>query len=232
MVRLSQRQIVALLLVVGAAALILFVPALSEGGVQRAVFLLAAVSVGALFYGLMGQGPSVDPAALMRAVRQARDGERPAAPTGLDPAFFPVFDAIGDLGVDLKKAGDHGGASESRLRISEGKSRVSDETIGALVGESDRLGDSVRTQLTAVEEVVRAAHEVATGVAGVGKQVEALASSAEESSSSILEITATNDEVAENVGELAQSVRETVSSIEEMAYSIKEVAKNVEALSL
>jgi len=270
MVRLSQRQILAILVVLGVAAVMMFLPGVAEPGSQRLIFIVAGVSVGALLYGLMGAGgPSVEPSVLLRAIRQVRDGEKPSTPANIDPGFFPVFDALGDLLTGQKRGPDvrllvdavkaAGGGSRPALpsgldasfaplfdalgdlasvggspRLSEGKTRLAgaEEIVNSLTTESDKLSDTVRNQLGAVEEVVKAAQEVAQGVATVGKQVEALASGAEESSSSILEITATNDEVAENVGELAQSVRETVSSIEEMAYSIKEVAKNVEALSL
>ncbi|MCU0657925.1 MAG: methyl-accepting chemotaxis protein [Polyangiaceae bacterium] len=268
MIRLTQRQLIAVALVLGAAAVVMFLPGVAESGAQRWIFLVAGVSVGALFYGLSGAGPALEPGHLLRAIRQARDGERPSLPAGVDPSFFPVFDALGELGTPKRgpevkllveatrqaAAGQRPVASaslpddfqpvldaltdlveQSRQRLlTEGKSRLNgvDELASSLTQDSEKLADTVRAQLGAVEEVVKAAQEVSQNVNSTGKQVEVLASSAEESSSSILEITATNDEVAENVGELAQSVRETVSSIEEMAYSIKEVAKNVEALSL
>jgi methyl-accepting chemotaxis protein len=223
MIRLSQRQIGALLVILGVAAVVMFLPGVAESGAQRWVALVAVVSVGALLYGLAGAGgPSVEPAVLLRAIRQVRDGDRPALPQNLDPVFFSVFDALGEL------------AEVKPRQLAEAKPRLggAEEIIDSLNQDSDKLADAVRSQLGVVEEVVKAAQEVSHSVGQTSKQVEVLASSAEESSSSILEITATNDEVAENVGELAQSVRETVSSIEEMAYSIKEVAKNVEALSL
>jgi methyl-accepting chemotaxis protein len=184
---------------------------------------VAVVAVGALLYGLSGSGgPSIEPSVLLRAIRQVKDGNAPSPPATLDPIYFPVFDALGEL------------AELDRPQLPEKKGRLdgTEELVSSLAQDGDKLADTVRIQLGAVEEVVKAAQEVSQGVSQTSKQVEALASSAEESSSSILQITATNDEVAENVGELAQSVRETVSSIEEMAYSIKEVAKNVEALSL
>ncbi len=222
MIQLSQRQIIALLLTLGVAAGTMFAPGV-ESAAQRWILLVAVVSVGALLYGLSGSGgPSVEPSVLLRAIRQVKDGNAPSPPATLDPIYFPVFDALGEL------------AELDRPQLPEKKGRLdgAEELVDSLAQDGDKLADTVRTQLSAVEEVVKAAQEVSQGVSQTSKQVEALASSAEESSSSILQITATNDEVAENVGELAQSVRETVSSIEEMAYSIKEVAKNVEALSL
>jgi methyl-accepting chemotaxis protein len=215
--------LIALGLVLGTAAALMFVPAIAEAKVQQWLFLMAGVSVGALLYGLAGaSGPGVDVRVLVDAAHQAADGVKPSLPAGADLSLLPLFDALGEIAGNEKK------------RLLEGKNRSSfvDEAVRSLETESEKIDASVRHQISAVDEAMRAIHEVVSGVSDVGKHVEALASSAEESSSSILEITATNDEVAENVGELAQSVRETVSSIEEMAYSIKEVAKNVEALSL
>jgi methyl-accepting chemotaxis protein len=222
MIQLSQRQILALLLTLGVAAGTMFAPGV-ESAAQKWILLVAVVAVGALLYGLSGSGgPSIEPSVLLRAIRQVKDGHAPSPPPTLNPIYFPVFDALGEL------------AELDRPQLPDKRGRLDgmEELVSSLTQDGDKLAETVRAQLGAVEEVAKAAQEVSQGVSQTSKQVEALASSAEESSSSILQITATNDEVAENVGELAQSVRETVSSIEEMAYSIKEVAKNVEALSL
>ena len=61
MVRLSQRQILAILVVLGVAAVMMFLPGVAEPGSQRLIFIVAGVSVGALLYGLMGAGPGVEP---------------------------------------------------------------------------------------------------------------------------------------------------------------------------
>lgn len=218
MIRLSQRQLVALGIVLAlAAAGVVFGPP----DATKIVLGVAAGALVALLYGLSGTG-GAELGPVVEAVRAAGRGERPPLPAEPTPDVIALYAALGDV------------AEQHKRLLTEGKSLdVGIEHVArSLDAELAHLNELARAQASAAEQAMRAVHEVSSGVVDVSKHVDTLAASAEESSSSILEITATNDEVSENTAELAESVRETVASIEEMAYSIKEVAKNVEALSL
>jgi methyl-accepting chemotaxis protein len=222
-VTLSTKQIVGILLVIGAG--VAGVALLKEGQGPVIAILIAVVAAVAIF--VAGQpgpggagGPSID--GLADAARRAAAGERVSAPASATGELLRVYDELASLASTRKKE-----SSDLATR------RAEVEQYERTLEEAGRkLESGVSAQIGAADETSRLIQSLTGAIKEIAQHIEALTSSAEESSSSILEMTATNDEVAENVGELAGSVRETVSSIEEMAYSIKEVAKNVDALSL
>ncbi|MFO0658855.1 MAG: hypothetical protein U0165_03330 [Polyangiaceae bacterium] len=102
MVRLSQRQLMALLLVAAAAVGAAY---FVSPEVLKAVIALAVVV--AFFAGSMGAGPSVDLPALVDAIRRAQGGDRPRAPADADPELLRVYEMLADVaegsGVDPKQ---------------------------------------------------------------------------------------------------------------------------------
>jgi methyl-accepting chemotaxis protein len=179
------------------------------------LMLLVAGIGGVVGSAIAGSGSGGDAGALVDAVRRARRGDRPHAPSGAPPDLARVFDELARI------------ADEEETRNRSLKQAHED-----LEGLAKKLQDGIAAQLSAADETSRLIKDMSGAMRDFAANIEALTQSAEESSSSILEMTETSAEVASRLGELANSVRETVSSIEEMAYSIKEVAKNVDALSL
>jgi methyl-accepting chemotaxis protein len=216
--RLSQRQMLGLLIVVAAT--------IGLGLVERPflayALALGAVAVVALLYGGGGAGQDEALRELHDALRRTLDGKRAEAPQGAPPELRRVYESLGEV---------HDAMQEMQQREVE-RAELAEEASQSISVSLRSLTEGVATQIDASEETARFIKEMTASLREIAQHVEVLAASAEESSSSILEMTATNDEVAENIVELASSVRETVASIEEMAFSIKEVAKNVDALSL
>ncbi len=218
MTSLSQRQIVALLVVVGGAAL-----AFAFGkGEAVAIGVTAIAGLGAVMFAASGGASSEGLEQVSTALKRALDGKKPEPPQGASPELARVFDDIAELHAALVDLSER----------DEIRGTAVDDSAHSLNESLRGLTDGVAAQLDASEEAARTVKEMTSSLREIAQHVEVLAASAEESSSSILEMTATNDEVAENIVELASSVRESVASIEEMAFSIKEVAKNVDALSL
>jgi len=217
--RLSQRQLLAILILVIVAAGVAFM--------QREFAFYAAILLAVGIAGILtsaGGGASeehlLEP--MRSAVKRVLDGKRPDAPANASPAVTRIYEELSEVQEvisDLREREEH------RMADVDEASRSVSETLR-------KLTEGVSHSLDASEQTARYIKEVTASLRDIAQHVEVLAASAEESSSSILEMTATNDEVAENIVELASSVRETVASIEEMAFSIKEVAKNVDALSL
>ena len=218
--RISQRQLVAVLLLVIAA---LALRALPDALQAYSLIVFAALSAGAVFVvGAPTGGGGELVVSLQGALRRLQSGKRPELPPDAGPEVARLFAELEDVYAELQSQREGG---ERR--------RVEAEEIVISAGDSlKRLTDGVSIQLDASSQASRFIRELGSSLREIAQHVEVLAASAEESSSSILEMSATNDEVAENIIDLASSVRETVASIEEMAYSIKEVAKNVDALSL
>ena len=220
--KLSQRQLIGILLVLGVAAVVA-----ALGGFTQAQFgLLALVAVIGAFgviYGGGASGASRDTLERLRtAVRRIGEGRQPDPPPGVAEDVRRVYEALGEL------AETHATVLAAGARDRQVTEQAAQDLMAAL----KMLQEGISIQATASEETSRYVRETADSLRAIGQNVEVLAASAEESGSSIMEMTASNETVAENIVELASSVRETVASIEEMAYSIKEVAKNVDALSL
>jgi methyl-accepting chemotaxis protein len=220
--KLSQRQLIGILLVVGAAVLV----AATGGYNQIELGLLGVVVVagiiGVLYGGGAGGASRETLERLRTAVRRIGEGRHPDAPPGTADDVRRVYEALGEL-------------SETHATILAAGARdrkMIEQAALDLMGALKMLQEGISIQANASEETARYVRETADSLRAIGQNVEVLAASAEESGSSIMEMTASNETVAENIVELASSVRETVASIEEMAYSIKEVAKNVDALSL
>jgi len=216
MTRLTSRQVLALLGLAVAAAILSVVLGLDRNFTLYAFVLWALGAVAIVLSGGSDGVPNEALEALRVTSRRLADGKRPEIPTGTPPALLPIYDALGD-------------AFQARPTHD---TRVLEETSQAASTIVRTLTEGIATQINASEETSRYIKEMASSHREIASHVEMLAASAEESSSSVLEMNATTDEVTENIGELASGVRETVASIEEMAYSIKEVAKNVDALSL
>jgi methyl-accepting chemotaxis protein len=216
MARLTQRQVLALLVLAATAV----VSGAGVGFDPRFIMFLAllwVVASGAVV--LAGSEGGLPPEALdglRTAARRMAEGRRPDAPPGATRELAGVYDALGE-------------AFDARSRA--GAELISEASLGAS-NLARQLTEGVASQINTGEEINRFIKEMSSSHREIASHVEMLAASAEESSSSVLEMNATTDEVTENIGELASGVRETVASIEEMAYSIKEVAKNVDALSL
>lgn len=219
--RVSQRQLVAILLLAIVAFATATVTGLEQKVIICAFVLWAAGGVAVLASG-GGDGLALEALeGLQSAVRRMLDGRRPEAPPGAPLPLVRVYQELGETYETLSELRDKGGNDPDL-----------DEAMQALSACVRQLTDGVAAQLNASEETARYIKEMTSSQREIAQHVEVLAATAEESSSSVLEITATNEQVAGNIVELASSVRETVASIEEMAYSIKEVAKNVDALSL
>ncbi len=218
--RVSQRQLLALaVLVVGALFLIWI------GGVETK--LVAAVCAYVIVAGYLmlsagGDGGTTETVeAIASSVRRMVDGRRPEAPREAAPAVTRLYEELGEAFEALREARE-GGVNRAELS----------EAATSLGSSLRMLTDGVAQQLNASDETARYIKEMTSSQREIAEHVEVLATSAEESSASVIQMTATNEQVAGNIADLATSVRETVASIEEMAYSIKEVAKNVDALSL
>jgi methyl-accepting chemotaxis protein len=217
MIRLTQRQVLALLALVAVAAIAWVAAGLDQRlGTYALVVLVAGAAAIMAAGGDSGGIPADAILGLRAAVRRMTEGKRPEPPPGAPLALLAIYEALGDT-FDSRGAGD--------MEAVEEAARNASNVVRALT-------DSVASQLSVTEETTRSIKEMASAHGNIVTNVELLAAGAEESSSSVLEMNATTDEVTENIGELASGVRETVASIEEMAYSIKEVAKNVDALSL
>jgi methyl-accepting chemotaxis protein len=220
--KLSQRQLIGIMLVFVAAVLV----AATGGYNQVELGLLGVVVVAAVIgvlYGGGSAGASRETLERLRtAVRRIGEGRHPDPPPGTADDVRRVYEALGEL-------------SETHATILAASARdrkVTEQAAVDLMAALKMLQEGISIQANASEETSRYVRETADSLRAIGQNVEVLAASAEESGSSIMEMTASNETVAENIVELASSVRETVASIEEMAYSIKEVAKNVDALSL
>jgi methyl-accepting chemotaxis protein len=217
--RLSQRQLMGIIGIIAAAAVV--------GLVQRdflgyALGLGVAAAIILYFSGEEAAASGIALEPLTDAVRRAADGRRVEAPAGASPEATRFYEQLGELSDELGSLQER---DQERLTLTSNAAQAVTDSLRSLT-------EGVATQLDASEQTARYIKEMTSALREIAQHVEVLAASAEESSSSILEMTATNDEVAENIVELAASVRETVASIEEMAFSIKEVAKNVDALSL
>ena len=218
MIRLTQRQLLAM------AAIVLLAVILSMIDVNPRWSVLALGAVGIIGIVLSDGGGSSLGELIPRiseALRRVRQGKRANAPPQASAEVVELFDQLAELAEAIEGA-EHASVN-SRLAI---------EVATAMSDALRSLAEGVSLQLEAGDQTSRNVRQLAGALKEIGQHVEVLAASAEESSSSILQMTATNDEVAENIQDLASSVRETVASIEEMAFSIKEVAKNVDALSL
>jgi methyl-accepting chemotaxis protein len=219
MVRLSQRMILALFVVVIAA---LIAAAAERALVIWAVGFAIAGVVAVFVAGGSGAGDTPSLGGIEQALKRTLEGKPADPPADAAPGLLRVYDQIGETAAALAELEDK---AAQRQTLVEDASRAVSDALRLLT-------DGVAQQIDSSEEAARHIKELTSSLREIAQHVEVLAASAEESSSSILEMTATNDEVAENIVELASSVRETVASIEEMAFSIKEVAKNVDALSL
>ncbi len=219
MIRLTQRQLISLLLLAACALLVSFGMKLQP---HVGELVVGAAGLLAVYWNLDSQSGSGELVTRLReGLRRVRDGKRPSAPLQANPEVLALFEDIADLGEEFKDAQKAAGSQPALLEIT----RALSENLRA-------LAEAVAMQLEASDDATKNVRQLAVSLREISQHVEVLATSAEESGSSILQMTATNDEVAENIQELASSVRETVASIEEMAFSIKEVAKNVDALSL
>ncbi|MGC4068551.1 MAG: methyl-accepting chemotaxis protein [Polyangiaceae bacterium] len=215
--RLSQRQLYAILLVIGVSAVL---ASLGLKPVPTAIALCATALV-AILFAADGSGQTELPGQIREALNRVKDGKRPVPPKQADAATVALFDELIDLSEifqEAKKGGKGAAVAEDLVRTMQDPLKL--------------LSDGVAQQLDSTEDAQKHMRQLSTSIKEISTHVDTLAANAEESSSSILQMTATSDEVAENIQELASSVRETVASIEEMAFSIKEVAKNVDALSL
>jgi methyl-accepting chemotaxis protein len=216
--KLSQRQIAAILLVFGVTAVIA-VLALSPMVTAFAVGFAGLVAVFLAAEGSAGRNEL--PGQVRDALGRVRDGKRPIAPKDADVATVALFDDLSDLAeamLDAKKGSKGADAANEFTRTMQDALKM--------------LSEGVAQQLEATDDAQKHMRDLSSSIREISMNIDTLSANAEESSSSILEMTATSDETAENIQELASSVRETVASIEEMAFSIKEVAKNVDALSL
>ncbi|HMA95454.1 MAG TPA: methyl-accepting chemotaxis protein [Polyangiaceae bacterium] len=216
--KLSPRQIAAILLVFGATLVV----ALLELKPMPTVFAIGFIALVAVFLAAEGTSQHSElPGQVRDALNRVKDGKRPVLPRNADSATAALFDDLSELAESLNES-----KKGSRAAI------AADELARTTQDAVKLLADGVAQQLEATEEAQKLMRELSGSIREISMNVDTLSASAEESSSSILQMTATSDETAENIQELASSVRETVASIEEMAFSIKEVAKNVDALSL
>lgn len=208
---LNQKLLLSVAIAIGLPVLVYFV---APGNVLA---VAVAGAVGGVLATILGAGSSGDHDVqpLLEAVRRARRGERPQAPSGTRPEVTRIYDELIQMSEDQEK-----------------RERVRKEAQDDIEALAKKLQDGVSAQLSAADETAALIKEISGALRDFASNVDALTQSAESSSSSILEMTATSTEVADNLGQLASSVRESVSSIEEMTYSIREVAKNVDALSL
>lgn len=217
--RITQRQLVAFVVVIGVALIV------SLLDLRPPVAVIIVGLVGALAVVFAGDSASGSGAALTaritEALRRVLEGRDCSPPENASPELTALYNQLNELGGRL---GDSARAKKNR--------EAADDLLRAMNDGLRLLSEGVASQLEANDEASKHVRQLAGSLHDITANVEILSSSAEESSSSILEMTATSDEVADNIQELASSVRETVASIEEMAFSIKEVAKNVDALSL
>jgi methyl-accepting chemotaxis protein len=216
--KLSQRQIAAILLVFAVTAVI----ALLGLSSMATAFATGFAGLVAVFLAAAGAAGGTEiPGQVRDALGRVRDGKRPILPKGADADTAALFDDLSEL-------------SEAILEAKKGTKGASaaNEFARTMQDALKLLSDGVAQQLEATEDAQKHMRELSGSIREISMNIDTLSANAEESSSSILEMTATSDETAENIQELASSVRETVASIEEMAFSIKEVAKNVDALSL
>jgi methyl-accepting chemotaxis protein len=216
--RLSQRQLYAILAIIGVTAVL---ASLGLKPYATAIALGVTALFAVLIAGEGDGGNSELPAQLRDAISRVRDGKHPVAPKQADGNTIALFDELSEL-------------SEVVLQAKKGSkvAQSAEELTRTIPDALKLLSDGVAQQLEATEDAQKHMRQLTGSMKEISQHVDTLAANAEESSSSILQMTATSDEVAENIQELASSVRETVASIEEMAFSIKEVAKNVDALSL
>ncbi|HEY5961141.1 MAG TPA: methyl-accepting chemotaxis protein [Polyangiaceae bacterium] len=216
--KLSQRQIAAILLVFGVTPIV----ALFGISPMATAFAVGFAGLVAVFLAAESAGGSSElPSQVRDALSRVRDGKRPVIPKDADGATVALFDDLAELAesMQLARKGQKGAETANEF------GRTMQEALKL-------LSDGVAQQLEATEDAQKHMRELSGSIREISMSIDTLSANAEESSSSILEMTATSDETAENIQELASSVRETVASIEEMAFSIKEVAKNVDALSL
>jgi len=219
MIRLSQRQLLIIILLGVVGALAVLVPGIPRELAAVGIFFAGAFAV--LSASSDGPPPEVFDS-LRNALRRVLDGKKPEMPIGSAPAVARIYDELQEAVEKFEELSSRSNRNEAELQ----------EAAQSLSSAVRTLSDGVAAQLNASDETARYVKEMTNALREIAQHVEVLASSAEESSSSVLQMTATNEQVGGNILELAASVRETVASIEEMAYSIKEVAKNVDALSL
>jgi methyl-accepting chemotaxis protein len=213
---LNSRQLLAILVVGGAAALAYAFTRDAKDASQLTTQLLGIMIVAgivAVFLSAGGGAPE-DVSSIADGLRRARRGERPSPPLGASTGVARIFDELGRFADDEDK----------RMRdLKQAQDDVENLTR--------KLTEGVLAQVSTAEETARLVKEITAAMRTFSTSVDALNRNAEESSSSILEMTATSSEVATNISDLAASIRESVSSLEEMAASIREVNKNVDALS-
>ena len=248
MISIHPRLLAGGALIIVAAGLVYFV--VPSGAPALFVWIVAGLI--AVF--IAGQAKQDNPfAALLPALRMARQGNAVDAPEGVSHELGRFYDELSRLSevvstvqaerAELTRIRERSSALETRVRELEADLVTSRAATPAL---SEALRDARRVIVEGIENLTQGAASQADlsaqasqylsamsdALKEINEHIEVLAARAEESSTSIQGMTHTTDQVAENMGELGVSVRESVASIEEMTFSIKEVAKNVDALSL
>ena len=112
---------------------------------------------------------------------------------------------------------------DAYVRVDQGREQIRDSTIAVL--------DASRAQVSSLEQVSSAIHQMNMSSKGVAENVENLSSSAEQTSSSVMEMATSIEEVNGHIKSLSSSVDETASSITEMISSIQQVDRSVELLA-
>lgn len=239
MIRLSQRQLLAIAVVLGTAIAISFVPAVVSAGLQQWFYLIAAVSIGALLFGLMGAGgPSLEPTTLLRILRQLREGEKPSLPHNLDPSFFPVFDALLELGSQ-RRGPELKYLLEATRQATAGStpSRPGnlDESYEPIFDALDTFVEQSKRRLSDGNTKLAAAGEIITNLSGNSEKladtVQAQFGAIEEVVKAAQEVSQSINSTSKQVETLASGAEESSSSILEITATNDEVAENVGELA-
>jgi methyl-accepting chemotaxis protein len=222
-------------------------------GPALALLVWIVAGIGALFVAAQSGAGSSPAAALLPALRNARQGQAVEAPDGVSHELGRFYDELSRVSEvigtsqaergELSRLRERSSSLEGRVRELEaelvdarkvvpGLSESMKDARRWLIESIDSLGQGNASQADLSSQASQYLSAMSDALKEINEHIEVLAARAEESSTSIQGMTHTTDQVAENMGELGVSVRESVASIEEMTFSIKEVAKNVDALSL
>jgi len=222
-------------------------------GPALALLVWIVAGIGALFVAAQSGAGSGPAAALLPALRNARQGQAVEAPAGVSHELGRFYDELSRVSEvigtsqaergELSRLRERSSSLEGRVRELEselvdarkvvpGLSESMKDARRWLIESIDSLGQGNSSQADLSAQASQYLSAMSDALKEINEHIEVLAARAEESSTSIQGMTHTTDQVAENMGELGVSVRESVASIEEMTFSIKEVAKNVDALSL
>ena len=178
--KLSQRQLIGLLVVVVVAAVVAVIGGFSQ--TQLGLVALVAVAGGfAVFTAGGASGASRDTLERLRtAVRRIGEGRHPDAPPGVAEDVRRVYESLGEL------AETHATVLAAGARDRQATEQAAHDLMAAL----KMLQEGISIQATASEETTRYVRETADSLRAIGQNVEVLAASAEESGSSIMEMTA------------------------------------------